>query len=126
MKKIKNKHRTNKDRVLCAFENGKAVFSYQQIGRPTKHFLFDTNASPSLKDYFNRKGHRMGDQEFSLTIGQLYAFREYYNARLKSVLDRIVKMVEYVLAEEYYVPAKETTNRMMPVHYTFDDNDRAA
>lgn len=99
MRKIKAKFDQN-DRIVCISVPGKHQFLYQPAGTNEQIWLFDTkNYSGSIFNYFRTKGRNMSDMGFSLTIKELYEFKEYHNHKLTALMERIPGQVEYVIRE---------------------------
>jgi len=99
MRKI-NAKCNNGDRVVCVSVPGKHEFYYQPAGTRERIWLFATkDYSGSIFTYFRRKGRNMNDRGFSLTIKELYEFKEYHNHDLATVIKRIPGQVEYVIRE---------------------------
>lgn len=91
-----------KDRIICEAIPGALVFYYQPAGTKDRVQLFATEAfSGSVWAFFRDHGRNMNDRGFSLTIKQLYEFKEYRNAKLAHIINRIPAQVEYVLRENY-------------------------
>ena len=92
-----------KDRVVCVTIQGRHEFYYQPVGSRKRILLFVTNDfSGSIFDYFRNKGRNMNDRGFSLTIKELYEFKEYHNYKLTLVMKRIPSLVDYVVRECSY------------------------
>lgn len=99
MKKI-NASINQKDRIVCEAIPGALVFYYQPAGTKDRVQLFEAEAfSGSVWAYFRDHGRNMNDRGFSITIKQLYEFKEYRNAKLAHIINRIPAQVEYVIRE---------------------------
>lgn len=89
MKKIKASF-DQKDRIVCVTNQGCHEFYYQPVGSKKRILLFTTDEfSGSVFAYFRNKGRNMSDIGFSLTIKELYQFKEYHNRKLAAVMKRI-------------------------------------
>ncbi len=72
----------------------------------------------------------MNDRGFSLTIKELYEFKEYHNHKLATVMKRIPGQVEYVIRER----SETESGRNKPIAprlpecccFENDDDERAA
>ena len=99
MRKIKAKFDKN-DRIVCISVPGKHQFFYQPAGTNERIWLFNTkDYSGSIFNYFRTKGRNMSDMGFSLTIKELYEFKEYHTHKLVALMERIPSQVEYVIRE---------------------------
>ena len=99
MKKINEKH-SEKDRIIC-ISSDKHQFYYQPAGTNDRFWLLDVPSySHSVFTYFLNRGRRDREQEFSLTIGELYRFRDFHNIKLAHILERIPGLVDYVIRNE--------------------------
>lgn len=129
MKKIKNVNQ--KDRVICVTVSGGHEFYYQPVNSKERIWLFETeDFSGSIFAYFRSKGRNLSDRGFSLTIKELYEFKEYHNYKLAAVMKRIPSQVEYVIRER---SERERANNMYAVsrvseycYFGRDDDERAA
>lgn len=93
---------SSKDRIICISVPGKHQFYYQPAGTHEQIWLFDTKAySRSIFHYFHRNGRRMGDKGSSLTIKEIYEFKEYHNFKLAALMERLPRVVAYVIRERY-------------------------
>ena len=93
---------SSKDRIICISVPGKHRFYYQPAGTHEQIWLFDTKAySPSIFLYFHRNGRRMSDKGNSLTIKEIYEFKEYHNFKLAALMERIPRAVAYVIRDHY-------------------------
>ena len=125
MKKI-NACINQKDRIVCEAILGALVFYYQPAGTKDRVQLFKTDAfSGSVWAYFRDHGRNMNDRGISITIKQLYMFKEYRNAKLAHIINRIPAQVEYVIREHIgsvdHEKAVSTCNPMA-TRYTIVDN----
>lgn len=99
MKRINAKH-DNKDRIICVTTTNKHEFYYQPIGSKELFWLFSTKEfSGSLFAYFRNYGKNYKDKSYSLTIKEIYEFKNYSNSKLTRVMERIPNMVEYIIRE---------------------------
>ena len=127
MKKIKASF-DQKDRIVCVTNQGCHEFYYQPVGSKKRILLFTTDEfSGSVFAYFRNKGRNMSDIGFSLTIKELYQFKEYHNRRLAAVMKRIPGQVEYVIREH---SEGERSNNMQGISgvsdYCHSDHDERA
>ncbi len=101
MNRIKRQH-SGKDRIICVNAPGKLRFFYQPVGMAAgeRAFLFDIDFSSSIYSYFRRKGRCVGDRANSITVDELYRFREYGNRQLASTVERLPGWIDYVIAYE--------------------------
>lgn len=129
MKKIKASF-DQKDRIVCVTNQSCHEFYYQPVGSKEHILLFMTHEfSGSVFTYFRSKGRNLSDIGFSLTIKELYEFKEYHNRKLAAVMKRIPSQVEYVLRERY--EGKKTNNmqaisRVSDYCYSDHDDDECA
>lgn len=103
MKKIKSSI-NQKDRIICVTEHGYHEFYYQPAGTKKRTLIFDTNEfSGSVFAYFRDKGRSIDDRGFSLTmtIKELYEFKQFHNVKLSNVINRIPVMINHVLSEQF-------------------------
>lgn len=98
MRKIKNANISQKDRIVCASLPDKLRFSYRAADETENTFLFDTDFSYSIFQYFRDHGRRDGTNVMSMTIGQAYRHPKY-NKKLTKFFERLPKMIDYVLKE---------------------------
>lgn len=99
MKRINAKH-DNKDRIVCVTTTDKHEFYYQPVNSKEILWLFDTKEfSGSVFAYFRNHGKKYKDKSYSLTIKELYEFKNYSNSKLAKIIQRIPNMVEYVICE---------------------------
>lgn len=125
MKKIKAMFDKN-DRIICISVPGKHQFFYQSARTNERIWLFDTkDYSGSIFDYFRTKGRNMSDRGFSLTIKELYEFKEYHNHKLAMLMERISGQVEYVIRERSKSEKNQNKHTVSPVPIYRDDK-RAA
>lgn len=124
MRKIKNANISQKDRIVCESIPNKLRFSYKAAGTNAGMYLFETDYSPSLYQYFRNTGRRDGANALSMTISQFYCFREYHNKKLAKTLERIPAMVDYVLeaAWDKQIVKPYRADRT----YSYEYDDRAA
>ena len=127
MKKIKASF-DQKDRIVCVTNQGCHEFYYQPVGSKKRILLFTTDEfSGSVFAYFRNKGRNMSDIGFSLTIKELYQFKEYHNRKLAAVMKRIPGQVEYVIREH---SEGERSNNMQAISrvsdYCHSDQDERA
>ena len=127
MKKIKASF-DQKDRIVCVTNQGCHEFYYQPVGSKKRILLFTTDEfSGSVFAYFRNKGRNMSDIGFSLTIKELYQFKEYHNRKLAAVVKRIPGQVEYVIREH---SEGERSNNMQAISrvsdYCHSDHDERA
>ncbi len=127
MKKIKASF-DQKDRIVCVTNQGCHEFYYQPVGSKKRILLFTTDEfSGSVFAYFRNKGRNMSDIGFSLTIKELYQFKEYHNRKLAAVMKRIPGQVEYVIREH---SEGERSNNMQAISrvsdYCHSDHDERA
>ena len=127
MKKIKASF-DQKDRIVCVTNQGCHEFYYQPVGSKKRILLFTTDEfSGSVFAYFRNKGRNMSDIGFSLTIKELYQFKEYHNRKLAAVMKRIPDQVEYVIREH---SEGERSNNMQAISrvsdYCHSDHDERA
>ncbi len=108
MKKIKAPH-DNRSRIVCVSTPGRHNFYYQPAGTRDRYWLAEYPFSGSVFAYFRDKGRNLHERGFSLTIGQLYAFRDYSNIRLARVMNSLPGQIDYVI--RHRIPEKQT-----PVH----------
>ena len=107
MKKI---NANEKDRVICvSSSNGKQDFYFQQ-GKGERVWLFQSNFSGSVFNFFREHGH-MTELGFSLTIRQIYSLKNkaYANVKITRIFDRLPGAVNYVIAYEL------TDDKVLPV-----------
>lgn len=103
MKKIKNVNLNQKDRVVCVTVPHSHEFYYQPANTKERAFLFATDDfSGAVFRYFQSKGRNINDRGYSLTIKELYEFKEYHKPKLSRVINRIPLMIEYVLREQLH------------------------
>lgn len=89
-----------KDRVVCETARDSHAFYYQPARSNSRTLLFTTPYfSGSVFAYFRDKGTQQNERGFSLTVGQLYSYRQYSNIRLAHTIDHIAIMLDYVLRE---------------------------
>ena len=99
MKRIYEKH-SEKDRIICVTSD-KHEFYYQPAKTSDRFWLFSIpRFSRSLFAYFRSRGCQIGEREYSLTIRELYGFRDFHNVRLAHILERIPCLVDYVIRNE--------------------------
>ena len=127
MKKIKASF-DQKDRIVCVTNQGCHEFYYQPVGSKKRILLFTTDEfSGSVFAYFRNKGRNMSDIGFSLTIKELYQFKEYHNRKLAAAMKRIPGQVEYVIREH---SEGERSNNMQAISrvsdYCHSDHDERA
>lgn len=129
MKRIKASF-DQKDRIVCVTNQGCHEFYYQPVGSKKRILLFTIDEfSGSVFAYFRNKGRNMSDIGFSLTIKELYQFKEYHNRKLTAVMKRIPGQVEYVIREH---SEGERSNNMQAISRVSDychsdhDDERAA
>ena len=127
MKKIKASF-DQKDRIVCVTNQGCHEFYYQPVGSKKRILLFTTDEfSGSVFAYFRNKGRNMSDIGYSLTIKELYQFKEYHNRKLAAVMKRIPGQVEYVIREH---SEGERSNNMQAISrvsdYCHSDHDERA
>lgn len=103
MKRIKSLVRSNKDRIICVAGEDRMDYYYQPEGGKKRYWLNGSSFRGSVFSYFRQKGRNMEGIGFSLTLGQLYRFKEYQNPVLTKLLERLPGMVDYVIAE-YVLP----------------------
>lgn len=128
MKKINAKY-DNRDRVVCVSVSGKHEFYYQPAGTNERIWLFDTKGySGSIFKYFRTKGRNMSDMGFSLTIKELYEFKEYHNYKLTALMERIPSQVEYVIRERSGNEINHNKHAVsrIQVYHDFDHGDERA
>lgn len=125
MRKIKNTNISQKDRIVCESIPNKLRFSYKAAGANKEMYLFETDYSPSLYQYFRNTGRRDGTNALSMTISQFYCFREYHNKKLAKTLERIPAMVDYVLMEAAWDKQIVKPYRADRT-YSYEYDDRAA
>lgn len=100
MKKVKSSI-NQKDRIICVTERGYHEFYYQPAGTKQRTLIFSTNEfSGSVFAYFRDKGRSINDRGFSLTIKELYEFKQFHNVKLSNVINRIPVMINHVLSEQ--------------------------
>lgn len=97
MKRIKAMHSDN-DRIICVSMPKKQVFYYQVYGTNSRQYLFETKFSGSVFGYFRSRGRSLG-RGYSLTIKELYKFRDYRIWELSHVIERIPVILDYILNE---------------------------
>lgn len=125
MRKIKN-NISQKDRIVCESIPNKLRFSYKAAGTKDGMYLFETPFSPSLYQYFRDNGRKDGINALSMTIRQVYRFREYHNKKLAKTLERIPAMVDYVLMEDAWDKQAVKTYRVDRTYSCEYDDGRAA
>lgn len=109
MKKIAVKH-DNRDRIICVTVPGKHEFYYQAANTKERIWLFDTKEFyGSVFAYFRDKGRNLYGRGYSLTLKEIYAFRDFSNWRVTKVIENIPRQVEYVLVNNI-CKAKEITD----------------
>ncbi len=125
MRKIKAMFDKN-DRIVCISIPGKHQFFYQPVRTNERIWLFDTkDYSGSIFDYFRTKGRNMSERGFSLTIKELYEFKEYHNRKLLAVMERIPSQLEYVIRERS--EGEKNQNKQIVSHVSaYHDDERAA
>ena len=99
MKKIKSLTRNDKDRIICVTSENRHDFYYQPVSTKQRYWLTSGTFHGSVFAYFRQKGRNMEGVGFSLTLEQLYQFKDYRNPVLTRLLERIPGMVDYVIAE---------------------------
>lgn len=99
MKKIKTNYHTNKDRVICVTSDTGHDFYYQPVKSKVKYWLNHIAFSPSIETYFRKKGRDMDGFGVSLTLRELYAFKDHHNYKLNCLMDRFGGQIEYVIKE---------------------------
>lgn len=87
----------NKDRVVCITIPGAHEFYYQPAATGERIWLFETTFSGSVFAYFRSKGRNLRDRGFSLTVKELYQFKDYRNPKLTRIMERIPAMIDYTL-----------------------------
>lgn len=101
MLKIIKNNINQKDRVICVTTSGKHELYYQSAGSKKRTFIFATvNFSGSVFDYIRNKGRNLSEKGLSLTIKELYEYKEYRNVKLTRVINRIPKMIEQAIREK--------------------------
>lgn len=93
MKRI-TAHHSNTDRIVCITTPGKHEFFYQPVYTKDRYWLFNCEFSGSVFAYFRDYG-----REFSLTIREIYRFKNYWNPKLVRLMERIPSQIEYVIRE---------------------------
>lgn len=126
MRKIMNHNISQKDRIVCESIPNKLRLSYRAADNKKSIFLFDIDFSYSIFQYFHDRGRRDGNNALSMTISQLYCFREYHNKKLVKTLERIPAMVDYVLMETAWDKQAVKTYRADRTYSYEYDYDRAA
>lgn len=110
MKKI-NTCINQKDRIVCEAIPGALVFHYQPAETKNRIKLFATDAfSGSVWAYFRDNGRNMNDRGYSLTIREIYSFKNYKNKKLAHIINRIPGQVEYVIRELCEPAARKSKN----------------
>lgn len=99
MKKINTTYHTSKDRVICVTSDTGHDFYYQPVKSKVKYWLNHIAFSPSIEAYFRKKGCDMDGFGVSLTLRELYAFKDYHNYKLSCLMDRFGGQIEYVIKE---------------------------
>ena len=98
MKKIKTPPWNDKDRIFYVAGEGIQDLYYQPAGTKRRYWLSGGSFHGSVFAYFRQKGRNEG-VAFSLTLRQLYQFKDYQNPVLTKLVERIPGMVDYVIAE---------------------------
>ena len=99
MRKINAKF-DQKDRVICVTVDGGHEFYYQPVRSNERILLFTMDKfSGSVFAYFRDRGRNLSGSGFSLTVEQLYSFKNFKNPKLTHVIERFPGMIEYVLRE---------------------------
>ena len=101
-----------KDRIVIVNVTGGHRFYYQPTGSKELIYLFGTeDFSGSVYTYFRDKGRNIDGSGYSLTIREIYNFRNYHNTKLANVINRIPAMVDYVVREYLETEAEYTDKR---------------
>lgn len=101
MKKVKSSI-DQKDRIICVTERGYHEFYYQPAGTKQRTLIFSTNEfSGSVFANYRDKGRSIDDRGFSLTISELYEFKQFHNVKLTNVINRIPVMINHVLRDKF-------------------------
>lgn len=103
MHKIKAPH-DDKSRIVCVTGDGRHDFYYQPAGTKKRYWLARCPFDGSIFAYFRDKGRNMNDLGFSLTIRQLYRFRDYRRKKLARQITRLPQQVDYVIREMIACP----------------------
>lgn len=139
MKKINAKF-SQKDRVICVTEQdthkfcaakqGTHKFYYKLAGSKERTLLFASDFSPSVLDYFRSKGRETDENEYEITLRELYAFKNFRNHKLSKLMERIPMMIEYVI-HEYLTSEEKSTAKVIcrkkkAIRKNIDDAELAA
>lgn len=99
MRKINAQHNSC-DRVVCVKAPDKLRFYYQPARSGERIWLFDTHKfSGSVFAYFREHGRSVHGEDRSITLRELYRFKDYGSFKLAKVMQRIPGQVEYVIRE---------------------------
>lgn len=129
MKKINAKF-SQKDRVICVTKQRTHKFYYKPAGSKERALLFASDFSPSVLDYFRSKGRETDENEYEITLRELYAFKNFRNHKLSKLMERIPMMIEYVI-HEYLTSEEKSTAKVIcrkkkAIRKNIDDAELAA
>lgn len=125
MRKIKNANISQRDRIVCESVPNMLRFSYKAAGKNEEMYLFETDYSPSLYQYFRDNGRKDGINALSMTISQAHQHPKY-NKKLTKFFERLPKMIDYVLmVDTWDKQAVKTYQTDRTYSYEYED-DRAA
>ena len=99
IKRIRAPH-SEKDRIVCVATSGKLDFYYQPEHTNDRFWLLQQPFSGSIWHYFQNKGCNMFGHGFSLTISELYMFRNFKNPKLSRLFSRLPSSIDYVIKNE--------------------------
>jgi len=97
-----------KDRIICKCkkEDEQYDFFYKPVGSDDRYFLFSTDCSKTIGQFFRERGRMVDDNSYEITIKEMYQFDRYYNEKLSTTVQRLPKMIGYVI--KYCIGENET------------------
>ena len=89
MRKIKGNIKKS-SRVTIVRNADNINFYYQDNWGRERDYLYSMKYSPSVMNYFGKNGK---------TIDELYQFKKWNNHKLSKLIERLPKVIEYVIKE---------------------------
>lgn len=120
MKKINTTYHTNKDRVICVTSDTGHDFYYQPAKTKARYWLNHITPSPSIQAYFQKRGRDMNGLGVSLTLHEIYNFKDYHNYKLSCLMNRFPGQIEYVI-KEYILNEPIIEDRSADMHVVSRD-----
>ena len=105
---MKKLNTNNKDRIVCVTVLGRHEFYYQPVATGERIWLFGVPFSGSVWTYFRTKGRNLQGRGFSLTVKELYQFKDYKNPKLTHIMERIPVLINYTLKTAVQETAQAT------------------